>query len=329
MDFSELMSLATGHAQARIVQTAVELNVFEALSPAALTAREVALRLNLDPAACALLLDALSALGLLTKEAARFSLTDATRRFLTRSSPRYVGDMLRFESSLWACWEKLPQAIHSGNPARQPDMYQAEPAETETFIAAMDSLVKARGDAEVIARILDWDDVRELLDLGSGPATYPIALCRAFPALRATVFDLPATLTITRRFVADAGMENRIRLIAGDYRTDPVPGRYQRIFLSNIVHGENDERNRALIRKLADNLEPGGRMIVKDHILDESRTAPAVGAVFSLLMLLTTDGGRCYTLGEVRAWMEYAGLSDVRQIDLPTPLTSALVIGTK
>jgi hypothetical protein len=53
-----------------------------------------------------------------------------------------------------------------------------------------------------------------------------------------------------------------------------------------------------------------------------------VGSIFSLLMLLTTDGGRCYTFNEVRAWMEGAGLSKVEQIELPFPLTSSLVIGT-
>ena len=48
---------------------------------------------------------------------------------------------------------------------------------------AMDSLVKARGDAEVMGKAFDWNNATELLDVGSGPATYPIALCNSFPAL--------------------------------------------------------------------------------------------------------------------------------------------------
>ena len=70
-------------------------------------------------------------------------------------------------------------------------------------------------------------------------------------------------------------------------------------------------------------------MIVKDHILDDSRAEPAVGAIFSLLMLLTTDGGRCYSFAEIGAWMRQAGLNRVEQIDLPAPLTSSLVIASK
>src|SRR2546428_2536084 len=193
----------------------------------------------------------------------------------------------------------------------------------------MDSLVKARGDAEITARVVNWERVKSLLDIGSGPATYPIRLCRHFPELRATIFDLPATLEITERYVREAGLCDRIRLMAGDYRTDPIPGNYDIVLLSNIIHGEGFENNRSLIGKLALNLNSGGQIIVKDHILDDSRAHPPVGAIFSLLMLLTTESGRCYSFNEIKGWMEQADLSQVQQVDLPPPLNSSLVIGTK
>jgi len=129
--------------------------------------------------------------------------------------------------------------------------------------------------------------------------------------------------------VRDAGLTGRIELIAGDYRSDPIPGLYDVALLSNVIHGENAAKNEALIHKLAANLNPGGRLIIKDHILDDSRANPPVGAIFSLLMLLTTDGGRCYSFAEINAWMNNAGMNQVRQVDLPPPLTSSLVIGTK
>lgn len=329
MNFSQLMGLASGHVEARLTQTAVELRIFDALENAALTSEEAASRLALEPKAAELLLNALAAVELLHKNAALFSLADTARQYLLRSSPYYVGDMIRFESSLWNCWEKLPEAIRSGKAVRPANMYQDDVNETEIFISAMDSLVKARGDSDVVASVLDWSHVGEFLDVGSGPATYPIALCKKFADLHATIFDLPVTLNITRHFIRAAGMEDRIRLIAGDYRKDAIPGDYQVIFLSNVIHGEDYAKNEALIGKLAKNLEPAGRIVIKDHILDDSRAKPAVGAIFSLLMLLTTAGGRCYSFNEIRTWMEAAGLSKVEQITLSSSLTSSLVIGTK
>jgi SAM-dependent methyltransferase len=329
MDLTELMGLAGGHVEARLIQTAVELAIFDALQNSAATVEAVAGQLKLEPKATELLLNALASLELLHKRAEYFSLTEAAAKYLLKSSPQYVGAMIRFESSLWTCWEKLPEAIRSGQPVRPPNMYQGDPTETEIFIKAMDSLVNARGDAAVTANAIDWSGIGELLDVGSGPATYPIALCQRFPKLRATIFDLPGTLAITERYVREAGMAERIRLIAGDYRKEPIPGSYDVIFLSNIIHGESFENNRSLIRKLVSNLKPGGQIVIKDHILDDSRTTPPIGAIFSLLMLLTTESGRCYSFNEIKSWMEQAGLSQVRQIDLPPPLTSSLVIGTQ
>jgi hypothetical protein len=329
MDFSNLMALASGHVEARIVQTAVELGIFDALEAAPLNAEAVATTRELNSHATQLLLNALTSLGLLVKKSETFALSEISRRYLLRSAPRYAGGMIRFDASLWACWERLPEAIRSGRPARLPNMYQDDPQETAIFIDAMDSLVKARGDADVLGDALDWSTVEALLDVGSGPATYPIALCARFPNLRATIFDLPASLKITERYVNAAGMAQRIELSAGDYRKDPIPGTYDVVFLSNVIHGESFEENLKLTHKLGGNLRPRGRIIIKDHILDESRTHPGVGAIFSLLMLLTTESGRCYSFGEAKAWLEHAGLKQVRQIDLPFPLTSSLIIAEK
>ena len=329
MEFSELGRLASGHVEARIIQAAVQLGIFDQIGSAATESRSLAGSLHLEPRATEMLLNALAAIELLEKHDEFFSLTPVAAKYLIQSSPQYLGGIILFDASLWNCWERLPDAVRSGKPARPANMYQDDAKETEIFIDAMDSLVKARGDAAIVASVIDWKQVTDLLDIGSGPATYPIQLCQKFPRLRATIFDLTGTLKITERYVCEAGLENRIRLIGGDYRTDPIPGDYDIIFLSNIIHGEGFENNRALIRKLVSNLKPGGRIVVKDHILDESRAHPPVGAIFSLLMLLTTESGRCYSFNEIKSWMEPAGLSQVQQIDLPPPLTSCLVIGAK
>jgi hypothetical protein len=329
MDFSELARLAGGHVEARIIQASVQLGLFDCIADQTLSAEQVAAALRTDPRATELLLNSLSALALLEKQGDRFSLSTAAKTYLVAHSPKSLCGMIRFDASLWNYWEGLADAVRDGKPARPADMYQETPAETETFIQAMDSLVKARGDAEVLAHALDWEKVTDLLDIGSGPATYPIHLCRRYPKLRATIFDLPATLRITERYVRDAKLEPRIKLVSGDYRKDSISERYDVILLSNIIHGEGSEENQRLMMKLAANLNAGGRMIIKDHILNETRADPPVGAIFSLLMLLTTASGRCYSFNEVKSWLENAGLHSVGQADLPPPLTSSLIIGEK
>ena len=328
MDFTDVAKLAGGFVEARAIQAALEIGVFEALRYSK-DASGVAGAIRCDIRATELLLNALVSIGLLTKQQSAYSLNDAASTYLLKSSPKYLGGMILFDSSLWQCWGDLAKVLRTGKPARPPNMYQGDANETERFIHAMDSLVRARGDAEILAEMLDLNEVTELLDVGSGPATYPLSFCRKYPALRATIFDLPATLEVTKRFVDASDVRDRITLIPGNYRSDPIPGAYPLAFLSNIIHGEGNEENERLMAKLYGCLDRDGVIIIKDHILDNSRAHPGIGAVFSLLMLLTTEQGRCYSFNEVKSWLDKAGFQRVQEIPLSPPLTSSLVIGMK
>ncbi len=329
-DFARLAGIAGGYVESRILQAAVALGLFDALrDEKGADAATAASAIGAEARATGLLLDALAVMGLLERDGRGYRLNELSATCLTSGSPRDFSGMVRFDALSWDVWGKLEDAVRTGRPARRPDMYQGDEAETRIFIEAMDSLVRARGDAEVTADILDLGAPRRLLDVGPGPATYPVALCRRYPNLRATLYDLPGTLRVTERYVRASDVADRIECVAGDYRTDTVPDGYDVVFVSNIIHGENEAINEALMAKLAKSLVSGGHLIIKDHILEGSRAETDAGAVFSLLMLLTTDGGRCYSLGEVRGWLERGGLVDVERVELPAPLTSSLVIGRK
>ena len=75
-------------------------------------------------------------------------------------------------------------------------------------------------------------------------------------------------------------------------------------------------------------LQTGGRIVIKDHILDADLTSPAVGAIFSMQMLLFTRG-RDYGFDEVREWLQRAGFTDIAHRPLEPPLTSSLVTAVK
>ncbi len=328
MEFRELARLNGGYAEARILHAAVMLGLFDALDAAGRSAAEIAALRGTNGRATELLLNALVAMRLVRKRGDRFAETDTSRAFLTEASPTSYTAMIRFDASLWPLWERLPETVRSGEPARAPDMFQSTPEETARFIDGMASLVRARGDARVLADTLDLASARRLLDVGSGPGTYPVEFCRRHPHLQVSIFDLPGTLEITRRHLAETGLEDRIRLVPGDYRRDALPGGFDVVFLSNIVHGEDEETNRALMRKVHAALEPGGRVLIKDHVTDESGTSPAAAALFSIAMLLFTRG-RDYAYGEIRSWLLEAGFARVSVDVLPPGLISTLVTGTK
>lgn len=323
--------MASGHAEARAIQTALKLGLFEALAKSDAGEDALADALGSEPRATALLANALTALGLLHKTNGRFGLRNAARRYLVESSDQYMGGMILFDEALWDIWGRLEESVRTGQPARAPDMFQGTPEETFRFIRAMDSLVRARGDARYLAENLDLSGVGRILDVGGGPGTYMAAMVRRWPRMRAAICDLPATLAVARRILAERepDLAERIDLVPFDYRRDDLPGPCDAIFMSNIIHSEPPETNALLMRKCFGALTTGGRVIIKDHIMNADLTGPRAGAVFSLYLLLATRG-RDYSFDEVRRWLVDAGFSGVEERRLrDSPFTSSLVVAVK
>jgi SAM-dependent methyltransferase len=323
--------MAGGHAEARAIQVALKLGMFETLAPAPLDEAALARAMKTAPRATTLLGNALTALGLLHKSEGRFALTDSARRYLLRDSSEYLGGMILFDGALWDEWGRLEDSIRTGNPARTPDMFQSTSEDAARFIRAMDSLVRARGDANWVAENLDLREVHAVADLGGGPGTYVAAMLKRWPHLRASIWDLPATLAVAREVLAERepAVHDRIELVTADYRKDQLPRGADAIFMSNIIHSEDEVTNAALMKKCFAALNPGGMLIVKDHVMNRDLTEPAAGAVFALYLLLTTHG-RDFSFDEVCSWMRDAGFRDLEERVLPSPpFTSSMVIAHK
>ncbi len=331
MGFGDIAAMAGGHAEARAIQVALKLGLFEALSEKELDAVALAAAIATDARATGLLANALAALGLLDKNGQRYGLTDSSRRYLLRDSTEYLGGMILFDAALWEVWGRLEDSIRTGNPARTPDMFQSAPEDTARFIRAMDSLVRARGDAVWVAENLDLSRIGKVADLGGGPGTYVAAMLKRWPHLRGSIWDLPATLAVAGQVLAEREptVHDRIELARVDYLKEQLPHGFDAIFMSNIIHSEAEETNATLTKKSFDALAPGGMLIVKDHIMNGALTHPPAGAVFALYLLLTTHG-RDFSFDEVSSWMREAGFRDIQERALPSPqFTSSLVIAHK
>jgi SAM-dependent methyltransferase len=327
MDFSAIAAMAAGHAEARAIQTAVRLGLFDALASGARDADTLAREIGCEPRATAILADALVSLRLLEKDASKYSLSDGAKRYLVAASPESLGGMILFDAALWDEWGRLDDVIRSGRPARDPDMFQNDAAATERFIRAMDSLVRARGDAGWTAAHLNLSRTRSIVDMGGGPGTYVVEFLRAYPELRGEIWDLPGTLEVARQILNEraADVIDRIELHQFDYHHDSPPNRVDAVFLSNIIHSENERDNLGLMHTCYRALNPGGFIAIKDHIMDDAMTTPAAGAVFSLYLLLTTHG-RDYSFNEISRWLAQAGFKTPEIILLPSPPFSSSIV---
>ena len=128
------------------------------------------------------------------------------------------------------------------------------------------------------------------------------------PQLHAAILDSEETLEVAQDNIARQKLEDRVSIRVGDAFVDDLGGPYDFIFISNLLHIYSEEENRNLLTRCAKALEPGGRLAVKDFLLDPDRLSPAGGAVFAVNMLVSTEGGDSCTAEEVQRWLEDAGL---------------------
>jgi hypothetical protein len=95
--------------------------------------------------------------------------------------------------------------------------------------------------------------------------------------------------------------------------------------LNAICHMFSEEQNLHIFRRACHALAPNGRLVVQDFILNPDKTGPQQAALFSLNMLVGTEAGAVYSEPEYAAWMNAAGITDVRRVKLPGP--SELIVG--
>jgi len=307
------LDIVRGFMASRVLLTGMELGVFDALDQGHDDVQALCAALRTDPRATERLLNALAAMGLLTKDDdGRFGNTVEAWRFLVTDSAECQTGALRHYANLWRSWSTLTEVLRTGAPVRRADTSPQEDA-TASFMAAMEYFARQR--APEVARSIDLADAERMLDVGGGPAIYSIEFCRRYPNLRATVFDLPAVLPIAREHIEDARLSDRIELQSGDYCVDEFGAGYDLVLLSSILHSNSEEQNRELLTKAFRALGPGGAVLIQEFVVDDSRTDPPGAALFGINMLVNTPLGDVFSEAEITAWLEDAGFAEVRRLE--------------
>lgn len=295
----------------RVITTGVKLRIFTLLSGRRMTAAALAREADLDARPLEVLMDALVAMELLEKEGDEYANRPAAAEVLVEGKPGTMVYRLLQEHESWPFWEGIEEVIRSGRPARSAPLFESDEAGTERLLRSLHE--HARLSVPVVVEKVGARG--RLLDLGGGSGSYSVAMCEAEPSLHATIFDLPGAIRVAREFVGRSPAADRIELITGDYRTDPLGGPYDVAFISNIIHSVGPETIVRLLRKIREALLPGGRVVVRDLFLGDDRTSPAFAALFAVNMVVHTEAGRCYSETEACRFLEEAGFAEITTLE--------------
>ena len=323
----DLLELSGGYWSTCALHTAVKLDIFTALDGTFRTADEVAQLRHSDPRATGMLLDSLTALGLLEKRDNSYSATSFSAEKLSKASPGYLGHIIMHHHHLMSGWARLDEAVISGRPIKEPVSHSQNESMRESFLMGMFNLASQL--APKIAAAVALSGCNRLLDLGGGPGTYAIHFCLANPDVSAVIYDLPTSRTFAEGVINRYNLSDRIDFTPGDYHADPIPSGFDVAWLSHVLHSECRSASVALLRKTVDSLNQDGILMVQEFILDNAKDGPLFPALFSLNMLLGTDAGQSYSGEELSAMMIEAGLTDVKRIVIDLPNGAGIMSGRK
>jgi len=220
--------------------------------------------------------------------------------------------MILHLNHIWKNWSLLTETVKQGKNEALRKIGDWGGEVQEAFIGAMHAIGQEL--AAEIAQAYDLSPYRKLLDIGGASGTYTMAFLRHNPAMRAVLFDFAPVLAMAKTRLESEGFLDREELAAGDFYQDELPAGCDLALLSAIIHQNSPAQNVALYKKIHRALTPGGVVLIRDHIMDESRTQPPAGAMFALNMLVNTEGGDTYTFAEVQETLEAAGFREVKLV---------------
>jgi O-methyltransferase/methyltransferase family protein len=312
--------------------SAVELGLFTELAKGPADLASLSRRLGLHDRSARDFLDALVALKILDRKDGRYSNTADTDLFLDRAKPSYVGGLLEMANSrLYGSWGFLTEALKTGrnqNEAKESgDVFAAlysDPDRLRGFLAAMSGA--SLGAAQAIAAKFPWQDYKSFVDIGTAQGMLAVTIARGHNHLSGAGYDLPEVKPIFEEFIAQHGMQERVKFLSGNFLTDSLPTA-DVLIMGHILHDWDLSQKRMLLEKAYAALPKGGALIVYEAIIDDERRQNAFGLLMSLNMLIETTGGFDFTGTDCQAWMREAGFSQTRV----EPLTGAdsMVIAIK
>lgn len=320
-DVRDISRIAYGFMGSKALFAALNIDLFGHLAGSSKTLDMLVEETGVAANRLKTLLAALTAIGLIAREADAYRNSPASERYLVRGAPAYFGDYYRFQidRQIYPALEHLDAGIAGDTQHLAFDSLAGltgNPQEADAFTRAQHA--GSMGPAVMLARTFDLNGSRRMLDVGGGSGAFSIALCQRNPELRATVLDFPNVIDVAERFVTEAKLAHRIDYIRADAVNGAWPSGQDVILMSYLLSAVAESSFPLLLTKAWEALRPGGRLLIHDFMLDDEETGPALAALWFLQYLWGRIDGISFSaaaLAEQLRGHGYENISD--QVIIP------------
>jgi ubiquinone/menaquinone biosynthesis C-methylase UbiE len=319
-----IFQVANGFMAAKHLFVANEVGLFVALAASPATLDDVAQRTGIPRRTLRILADAMVALGFLERQGDQYQNTVVSSTFLSGQTPTDLRPALRYWDHLnYQRWTQLEAVVRTEQAVFGE--FAFTPEEQQLYTEGVEAITA--GTARALAMTYEFARHRRVLDLGGGTGSFLLAVLRQHHQVEATLFDVPAVAALARQRLAGSPVATRLRIVKGDFFTDPLPNDHDAILIANVLHNFLPGRNRALLERVGTFAPAGARLLLVDFWTDPTHTQPLMAALMAGAFLLVTGEGDVYSAEEVHDWLQATGWRMLERKPLAGP--TSLIVAEK
>lgn len=291
------------------------LKIFPLLAENSHTLLEICTALNISQRPAEAILTTTTALGFLSLQEGRYSLTPVSREYLLEDSPNYFGffwDLMidNYQVCTYAGLEKAA-LTDSAQAYGGGDIFKSHEEQIELlrrFTCGMHSI--SMTPALVWPQVMDFSRHRVMLDIGGGSGAHSIGAALRWENLQACILDFPQVCEIAQSYINRYKLQDRVKTCEANIWRDHWPAADLHFF-SNMFHDWLPEKCHFLTAKSFGNLESGGRIVIHEMLYNDEKTGPFAAAAFSMMMLGWTEGKQ-YTGQELSTMLKEIGFEEIQ-----------------
>lgn len=307
-----ILEVATGFMAAKQLFAASRIGLFRALAEGPRDAAGLAEATGAPQRQVRILADSMSAQGLLTRRAGRYTLTEDAAAYLAGEASEldlapFLGFLNEISYRQWLGYDHTVDTDQAGT-------LDLDEAGWGGFMAGV--MTYNRLHAQQLARVFDFSPYHDALDLGGLSPAFAIEAMEANPQLHTRFVYAPGFDDSVRQALEGAGLADRAVVEAGDTATVQPGGDHDLVLVGHVIHRFDENQNREIFRHARDAAAGSGTLIVLDFFLDEDDTQRALDAAHAG-EYYNIDGTVVYPETTVRSWLQDAGWRHERTVGLP------------
>jgi len=308
-NYNMIQDIAFGFQKSQLLFTGIQYDIFSLISEGENTLEKLAVKLEVNKEALERLLNALVSIELLQKRGLYYSNRSISEKHLTRNSEEYYGFLSHY-ADLWKSWGTLSSVIKTGEIIASKELYEKDDDFIEYYLRASDWYDKL--EMPFISDLIKLDGVKSFMKMGATGFRYPLLIAKNYPDMSVFILDNEKMLEILQKVLVDVELPQNLKYLPTDYADQYQKNRFDIIYMDSLIDNNSILDNINSLQMIYNLVSNGGRLIIHQQLINDSRTEPTIAALQSVNLLLNTKSGSAYTQSDLWVILREAGFDNIQ-----------------